>query len=85
MVKVKVKVIVLGTQTKFPEIVVKIREAGASQWVIPFKVKVIVKVKVNVKVKVKVKVLVKIKILVLSAQIIFTENVVKIRQVGASQ
>ena len=41
--------------------------------------------KVNVKVMVKVKVKVKVIILVLGHQIIFPENLVKIRQAGASQ
>ena len=47
---------VLGTQIRFPEYLLKIRQAAASQQVVLLKVKV----KVMVKIKFKVKVLVKV-------------------------
>ena len=53
-------VVGLCTEIRFPEHLVKIRQAGISQYVFlqKFKVKVIVKVKVKVKVNIKVIVIV---------------------------
>ena len=95
MVKVKVEVtvnvynkamvMVLGSQIRFPRNLLKIRQAGASELVILQQVKFKVMVKVKVKVKVKVNAQIKVMVMVPGSQIRFPENLVKIRQAGASE
>ena len=67
----------------FSENLVKISQAGASEPVILWMVKV--KVKVMGKVKIKVMVIVKFLDMVLDTQVIFSENLVMIRKAGASE
>ena len=76
---------VIDTQMRFSENLVKIRQAGASELVILWMVKVKVKVKVMGKVKIRVMVRVKVMGMVLDTQIRFPENLVKIRQTMASE
>ena len=81
--KVKVLGMVLGTQIKFHKNLMKTRHSGPSEKVILQEVNV--KVKFNVKVKTKVNVKVKGMVIVYGTQIRSPENLVKIRQAGASE